>query len=113
MTDRLCFFIAPIGDEGSEIRKRSDQILNHIVKPAVGEFGYTVVRADKIEQPGLITAQVIQHVLDDPLVVVDLTGHNPNVFYELAIRHVIRKPVVQIIASGDSLPFDVSQSRPS
>lgn len=43
--------------------------------------------------------------------VADLTGHNPNVFYELAIRHAIRKPVVQIIQKGETIPFDVAQNR--
>jgi hypothetical protein len=49
--------------------------------------------------------------VDDPLVVADLTGINPNVFYELAIRHVIRKPLVQIIQKGEKIPFDVAGMR--
>ena len=40
----------------------------------------------------MITSQVLQHVTEDALVVADLTGRNPNVFYELALRHAIRKP---------------------
>jgi hypothetical protein len=59
----------------------------------------------------MITSQVIQHLVDDDLVVADLTGRNPNVFYELAIRHAVRKPIVQIIQIGEPIPFDVSQSR--
>ncbi|HYH12081.1 MAG TPA: hypothetical protein VD789_06975, partial [Thermomicrobiales bacterium] len=55
--------------------------------------------------------QIIQHLLDDHLVVADLTGHNANVFYELAIRHMVRKPVVQIMQEGEALPFDISHSR--
>jgi hypothetical protein len=50
-------------------------------------------------------------LLDDALVTADLSGHNPNVFYELAIRHVVRKPVVQLIQTGESIPFDVSAIR--
>jgi hypothetical protein len=45
------------------------------------------------------------------MVVADLTDHNANVFYELAIRHAIRKPVVQLIELGQSIPFDVSPVR--
>lgn len=108
---RVCFVIAPIGEEDTEVRRRSDQVLNHIITPAVQQCGYESVRADKISEPGLITSQVIQHLLDDPLVVADLTGRNPNVFYELAIRHAIRKPVVQLIQIGEPIPFDVAQSR--
>jgi hypothetical protein len=45
------------------------------------------------------------------LVIADLTDHNPNVFYELAIRHATRKPVVQIMHAKDKLPFDVANQR--
>lgn len=108
---KTCFFIAPIGESGSEIRGRSDRILKYVVAPAVAQCGYTALRADQISEPGLITTRVIQHVIDDPLVIADLTGPNPNVFYELAIRHAVRKPLVQIIKQGEQLPFDVAGMR--
>jgi hypothetical protein len=103
--------VSPIGDEGTEVRRRSNQILQHIVEPAAKECGYETVRADEISKPGMITSQVIQHLIDDPLVIADLAGHNPNVFYELAIRHAVRKPVVQLGKVGENIPFDVAQSR--
>ena len=109
--EKICFVIAPIGEPESETRKRSDQILRHIIGPAAEERGYRAVRADELDKPGLITSQVIQHVVDDPLVIADLTGRNPNVFYELAIRHAIRKPIIQIISKGESIPFDVAGTR--
>lgn len=108
---KTCFVIAPIGDDESETRKRSDQILKHVISPPLDECGYKAVRADKIEKPGVITSQVIQHVIEDPLVIADLTGRNPNVFYELAIRHAIRKPFIQIIQKGERIPFDVAGTR--
>ncbi|MCY4185568.1 MAG: hypothetical protein OXC82_05135 [Rhodobacteraceae bacterium] len=106
-----CFVIAPIGDTESETRKRSDQVLKHLIKPAVLKCGYNAVRADEIDKPGRITTQVIQHVVNDPLVVADLTECNPNVFYELAIRHAIRKPYVQLMKKGEKIPFDVADIR--
>lgn len=45
------------------------------------------------------------------MVIADLTERNPNVFYELAIRHATRKPVVQMIFHAELIPFDVSNSR--
>ena len=108
---KICFIIAPIGEEGSDIRQRSDQILKHIITPAAKECGFEPIRADQISEPGIITSQIIQHLLDDPLVIADLTGHNPNVFYELAIRHAIRKPCIQLIRKGEKIPFDIAQSR--
>lgn len=106
-----CFIIAPIGEEESETRKRSDKVLRHIIRPATAECGYTAVRADEIDKPGIITTQVIQRVVGDPLVIADLTETNPNVFYELAIRHAIKKPLVQIIQKGERIPFDVVGTR--
>jgi len=109
--EKTCFVISPIGDPDSETRKRADQVLKHVVRPAVTSCGYKAIRADEIDKPGLITSQVIQHVVNDPLVVADLTERNPNVFYELAIRHALRKPLVQIIKKGEAIPFDVAGTR--
>ncbi|MBF0183544.1 MAG: hypothetical protein HQM06_04015 [Magnetococcales bacterium] len=106
-----CFVISPIGESESETRKRADQVLKHIIKPAAKECGYEAVRSDEIDKPGIITSQVIQKVVSDPLVIADLTETNPNVFYELAIRHAIKKPLVQLIQKGERIPFDVAGTR--
>lgn len=106
-----CFVIAPIGETDSDTRKRSDQVLRHIIRPAAKECGYKAVRADEIDKPGIITSQVIQHVVSDPLVIADLSETNPNVFYELAVRHAIKRPLVQIIQKGERIPFDVAGTR--
>jgi hypothetical protein len=111
LTTRPCFVIAPIGEPDSDTRKRSDQVLKHVIRPAAKDHGYAAVRADEISEPGIITSQVIQRIVDDPLVIADLTDKNPNVFYELALRHALRKPLVQIIRKGDSIPFDVAGMR--
>lgn len=108
---KICFVISPIGDEGSDIRKRSDQVLKYVISPPASNCGYSTLRADTLSEPGQITTQIIQQILDAPMVVADLTGTNPNVFYELAIRHAIRKPLVQIIQKGDKIPFDVATMR--
>jgi hypothetical protein len=81
--EKACFVMAPIGDPESETRKWSDQVLRHVIKPATITCGYTAIRADEIDKPGMITSQVIQHVVNDPLVVADLTERNPNVFMNL------------------------------
>lgn len=106
-----CFYIAPIGLDGSPERKRSDGVLNFIVKPAAQALGLTAVRADGVSAPGQITLQVVDHVLKAKASVVDLTGLNPNVFYELAIRHAAKLPVALIADEGTRLPFDIAQMR--
>lgn len=109
--ETTCFYVAPIGDPGSLLRKHSDLFLGSIVEPAVEPFKLSVIRADAIDKPGVITKQVIEYLMKSRLVVVDLSHHNPNVFYELALRHMMRLPVVQIIRMGDKIPFDVNQMR--
>lgn len=108
---KICFVISPIGEDDSETRKRSDQVLKHIITGAVEQLGYEVIRADKISEPGIITHQILQYIVDAPLVIADLTERNPNVFYELALRHSIRKPLVQLIKKGELIPFDVAATR--
>ena len=106
-----CFVIGPIGDEGSETRQRSDKILNHLIEPVAKECHYNVIRADKISEPGFINLQIIQHLINDDLVIADLTEKNSNVYYELGIRHAVNKPVITIIEIGESIPFDVAPMR--
>jgi hypothetical protein len=109
--ESVCFYVAPIGDEDSEERRHSDLFLGSLVEPAVADLGLHVVRADGIGRPGMITAQIIEHLVKARVVVADLSFHNPNVFYEMALRHALRLPIVQIVRRADGIPFDVDQFR--
>jgi hypothetical protein len=108
---KSCFVISPIGDKDTPERRRSDQVLRHIIRPAALARGYDVVRADEIDEPGTITSQIIEHLIHDDLVIADLTGPNANVFYELAIRHAAKKPAIHMIEEGQRIPFDVQSAR--
>jgi hypothetical protein len=94
----------------TEEQRIHKQVLRHLVRKVL-EPDYRVVRADQIDDEGLITNQIIEHLLDDDLVVADLTGLNPNVFYEIAVRHAARKPIVHLITKGQEIPFDVANMR--
>jgi hypothetical protein len=106
-----CFLITPIGADGSIERQHADLVYGSLIEPALEGLGFRLIRADRISKPGMITAQIIDHLVRAPLVIADLSFGNPNVFYELALRHARRLPVVQIIRSSDHLPFDVGQFR--
>jgi hypothetical protein len=108
---KVCFVISPIGSVDSPQRKRADIVLKHIFKPAFEPLGYEVVRADEISTPGSITLQVLEKVLESQIVIADLTDHNPNVFYELAVRHAVELPVIHVIAADQKIPFDVADLR--
>jgi hypothetical protein len=108
---KICFYISPIGAEDSDPRRHADFLMEFIIKPAVAEFGLTVVRADQMGKSGMIGKQVIEHILKARLVIADLSFHNPNVFYELCLRHATRLPTVQVKRTVDDLPFDLNQYR--
>lgn len=102
-----CFVVSPIGDPLSDTRKRSDGFLREVIRPVAEEFGYTVERADEDKSPGIVTDSIINKIIDADLVISDLHGHNPNVMYEVAIRHATDKPLVQMAEFGETLPFDI------
>lgn len=106
-----CFVISPIGPEGSQIREHADAVFNYIVVPAMKECGIEACRSDHLQEPGRITEQMYREILSDVLCVAVLTGHNPNVFYELAVAHAAGRPVIVLLEKGESLPFDISDLR--
>ena len=107
----LCFVISPIGGDETQTRKWADQTIKYLIEPAVKEHGFEVLRADQDDRAGIITTHIIQRLVSAELVIADLTSRNPNVFYELAVRHVTRKPLIQIIRAEEEIPFDVQSMR--
>jgi len=108
---KRCFIISPIGTTGSIIRDRSDKLLQYVFKPVCKEKGFITLRADEIQRAGMITKQIIEELLRADLVIADLSGQNPNVYYELAIRHFVGLPSIQLVSDKEKLPFDVSHVR--
>ncbi|MGH9548104.1 MAG: hypothetical protein ACRD3W_01970 [Terriglobales bacterium] len=108
---KRCFIICPIGADGSEERARSDKLLKFILEPVCKKYGYDCVRADRLPNPGIITNQIMEYLVDSELVIADLTGKNPNVFYELGIRHCTGKPFIQVMFSKVEVPFDIANVR--
>ena len=105
-----CFLISPIGKPGSEINVHANRAME-IIKEALNPLGFDVTRGDMIEKFGSITDQIIERLLDDPIAVCDLSFHNPNVFYELAVRDTMQRPTILIIRETDEIPFDQKDMR--
>jgi hypothetical protein len=106
----VCFFISPIGKDGSKERKRADQVQRHILSEVLSPK-YKIVRADELAHPGSITHQIIDLLYRAELVVADLTGSNANVAYELAVRHAFNKVSIHLIDKADAIPFDLKDER--
>ncbi|MCF3940623.1 hypothetical protein [Gordonia tangerina] len=101
------FVASPIGSPNTPGYTQAKKVLKFIVKKALTEPEWTVTRADDDQAPDSITQKVVGRIIRADLVVVDITDHNPNVFYELAIAHCFKRPVVIIAAQGTTSPFDV------
>lgn len=111
MQPKTCFVISPIGDEGSDIRQHANDFLELLVEPALAPFAFTIVRADRIARPSIISNDIVELVQQSDLCLVDLTFHNPNVFYECGRRHETGRPTIQLMKKGENLPFDVAGIR--
>lgn len=106
---KQAFFVTPIGEQGSDERERADSVLKHVLTPALSD--YEIIRADKIENPGSINVDIIERLYKSDLVVADLTGFNPNVMYEVGVRHSFNLPIIQFAQQGQRLPFDLATER--
>ena len=105
-----CFIITPIGDDTDPIRRHIEGIIDAALRPAL-EDKYDLVVAHRISEPGSITKQIITEIYSAKLVVANLTNRNPNVMYELALRHSLGKPVIMIAEKGTPLPSDIAMER--
>src|SRR5215471_10525994 len=111
----LCFVDMPFGqkpDLKSGVVVDFDQIYNKAIKPAIEECGLEALRGDEERTGGIIHGAMFARLLLAEFVVADLTLANPNVFYELGIRHAAKPfTTVPIFANVSALPFDVALVR--
>lgn len=107
---KTCFIVTPIGGEHEPIRRHINGIIDAAIIPALGD-NYEVEVAHRINVTGTITKQVISHIYNSDLVIANLTNRNPNVMYELAIRHCLGTPMIMIAEKDTTLPADIISER--
>lgn len=108
---KRCFVISPIGEEGSEIRKRADKVFKYIISPVCEECEFEAIRVDKVNQADAITQTIIDYLNNSELVIADITGHNPNAFYEMGYRASTGKPMIYLKEKDEKIPFDIAGIR--
>ncbi|CCF05372.1 hypothetical protein KZA05_14500 [Bacillus amyloliquefaciens] len=109
--NKRAFVITPIGNENTDIRRSAEGFIDAVIVPILDELGFQTAVAHRMTNGGSITNQLINRILEDDLVIANLTGLNPNVMYEVAVRHAIRKPIVHVCEHGTKLPFDLGAER--
>ena len=110
LVGKKCFVIMPFGEktdlDGKPIN--FDKIYTDFIKDAVSELGIECVRCDEIAETGWIHSKMFKHIFEADVAVVDITSLNPNVFYELGIRHALNKHVTVLIRkTGTPAPFNI------
>ncbi len=113
----LCFVAMPFGAKevpGFTSLVDFDVVYDQILGPAIRTAGMEPIRADEEQSGGFIHKAMFERLLFCPYVVADLTGANPNIFYEVGIRHAVRPfSTLLVFAKGTRLPFDVAPMRAS
>lgn len=83
----------------------------NVIKPVVESLGYSISKADEDLRVGEVIKQILESIQNSRLVIADVSGKNPNVFYELGFAHGIHKKVLIITQSSEDIPFDISHIR--
>lgn len=89
-----------------------NRVYSEYIKPSLEAAGLEVFRADEEQRAGDIRKDMFQELLVADLVVADLTIDNPNVWYELGVRHALRARGVVLVCGGrTTTAFDLYTDR--
>jgi hypothetical protein len=110
----LCFVLMPFGrkTDGAGRVTNFDSVYQKLIAPAVESAGLEPIRADEEKIGGTIHKPMYERLMLCHYAVADITGANPNVFYELGIRHALRpSSTVVLFVEGTVIPFDIALVR--
>jgi hypothetical protein len=103
MQIKRAFVVMPFSETVSE--KNWTEVFEGLFKPALEECGYQCVRAQTSR--GSLIASIVQGLLEANLVIADVTDRNANVFYELGVRHALRRGTIIVSQGNDHVPSDL------
>ncbi len=102
--DELCFVLIPF-------REPFYRLYENCIKPALEAVGLKVIKADDLFTPTAIIEDIWEYINRSRVIVADVTGRNPNVFYELGIAHTVGKEVIILTQDDNDIPFDLRHLR--
>ncbi|CAD6491672.1 MAG: hypothetical protein CHKLHMKO_00176 [Candidatus Argoarchaeum ethanivorans] len=102
--ETLCFVLIPFDENFVPI-------YNSIIKKVVESSKLRCTRADEIFDTRSIIEDILEHIQKARFLIADLTGRNPNVFYELGLAHAVGKEVILITQDLKDIPFDLKHYR--
>jgi len=107
---KRCFVIMPFGDRTDADGNQMDfnEIYTHLIKNTIERLGIECTRCDEIAESGWIHSKMFEQLYVSDIAVVDITSLNPNVFYELGVRHSLADSITVLIRqSGTRIPFNI------
>lgn len=104
VVEGLCFAIMPF-------KEGMDRIYEEVISKTLIEHGLTPIRADRIFDTKPIMISIMEKINEAELIIADVTGRNPNVFYELGMTHVLKDKVILITQQTEDVPFDLRHLR--
>lgn len=105
---------SPVNESLVAVMMPFDRAFDHVytgIRAAASTANMICKRVDDIWENDHIIQDVIDLIVQAKVVVCDLTGRNPNVFYEMGIAHALGKDVIMLTQNPSDVPFDVTHIR--
>jgi hypothetical protein len=115
-----CFVIMPFGSNNEYVRKKieSDYVYSNIICQSIKRFenelnvNVDITREVDKNISGSITKGILKSIATSDICIVDITGQNPNVFFELGIRYSLRHKTTILLKQVETpIPFDIQGYR--
>ncbi len=88
-----------------------DSVYELAIKPVISLHGFESVRIDEVQDAGMITDQVLEHIATSKYVLADLTGGRPNCYYETGFAHALGKELILTVKEPGDIHFDLKGYR--
>jgi CheY-like chemotaxis protein len=97
---KYCFVCMPFKEEFDDVYELG-------IKPVVQNLGFMCERASEIQHNKGILETIYDRIDKAHIIIGDMTGQNPNVYYEIGYAHALKKEVLLLTQKVDDIPFDL------